>query len=153
MDMNLVMKSDSKYLAKGDVSLQGADAVMANVTIEEVGDDQKPILYFMGGQLKPMVLNKTNVAVLTSLYGPESDHWQGKQVCVYNDPSVSYQGVATGGVRLRPSAQQPAGVNIAQNTLQGAPDVPPSPPVESYEAEQKATAASLAQFQDSEVPF
>ena len=158
MDMNIVMRKDSLYLTKDDVPMTGVDMVIANVTIEEVGDEQKPVINFMGGS-KGMVANKVNVGVLCSLYGAESDAWSGKIITLFNDPSVQFQGKLVGGIRLRPSMSQPAGVNIAQNSLQGAPAplVDPngqqSPPVDAYTQQEDATGQSLAQFQDSDIPF
>ena len=149
MNITQIMKSDRKYLGKEDVTTTGTDAIIAMVVIGEVGDDVKPILSFMGG-LKPMVLNKTNAGVLSSLFGEETDNWSGKQINVYCDPHVTYQAQVVGGVKVRPSAAQPAGVNIAQNTLQAPLTIAQ---VQEYEREQRATAQSMAAMPNDDIPF
>ena len=157
MDMNAVMKADNKYLSKEDVTVAGVDAMIARVTIEEVGDDSKPVIHFMGGSLKPAVCNKTNAATLISLFGPESDNWSGKAITVYHDPSVAYAGKIVGGIRFMvarsgASAVQPQIGFVAQNAI-GAVTAA------SYAAEQAATDASLRgggthqQFPNDDIPF
>ena len=147
MNMSEFLKGDSLYLSKDDVPAQGIDASIIGVKIDNVGDDRKPILGFGGGFLKPMVLNKTNTAVLISLFGEDSTGWTGKTVQVYNDPSVSYAGKVTGGLRIRVA---PLHTPVAT----GAPAATQEPartlsPAEQYEVEQRATAQSLA----SDLPF
>jgi hypothetical protein len=156
MNISDVMKSDRKYLSKEDVSQQGTIAVIAVVQIGEVGDDVKPIMSFMGGVLKSMVLNKTNAAILSSLFGDETDRWSGRQVVVYCDPNVQYQGQVVGGLKLRPALADPAGPAIAQEGLQRVEG-------NAYAAEQVATAQSMAShdklvygdspMSDDDIPF
>ena len=143
MNMNEFLKGDSQYLTKDDVPAQGIEASIIGVKIDNVGDDRKPILGFGGGFLKPMVLNKTNTAILISLFGEDSNGWTGKTVQVYCDPSVSYAGKVTGGLRIRmaPLASvQPAAPQEPVRTLS---------PAEQYEADQTASALSRSQ----DVPF
>ena len=147
MNMSEFLKGDSLYLSKDDVPAQGIDASIIGVKIDNVGDDRKPILGFGGGFLKPMVLNKTNTAVLISLFGEDSTGWTGKTVQVYNDPSVSYAGKVTGGLRIRVA---PLHTPVAN----GAPAATQEPartlsPAEQYEVEQRATAQSLS----TDIPF
>jgi hypothetical protein len=155
MNINQVIKSDNKYLSKADVTMQGTDVGIAACSMGEVGEDIKPVLHFLGNVLKPMVLNKTNASVLVSLFGEESDAWTGQLICVYSDPSVQYQGVAVGGLKVRPSAHatNPHGVQMAQAALQ-SPSAPPSPPVDSYAADQVANAQTMANYpNDGSNPF
>ena len=143
MNMSEFLKGDSLYLSKDDVPAQGIDASIIGVKVDNVGDDRKPILGFGGGFLKPMVLNKTNTAILISLFGEDSNGWTGKMVQVYCDPSVSYAGKVTGGLRIRmaPLASvQPAASVEPVRTLS---------PAEQYEADQTASALSRSQ----DIPF
>jgi hypothetical protein len=97
------------WLAKDDVDRRGVLVHVARVSVEEVGQDKqvKWALHF-DESLKPMLLNKSNIRVLAALYGPETKEWTGKEIIVYNDPTISYAGQITGGLRLRMPEQAPA---------------------------------------------
>jgi hypothetical protein len=99
-DMNEVLSS--KWMANTDLPEQGVDLQMLNVTKEAVGEmlEEKFALHFNGG-FKPLLMNRTNIRIINSLYGPNTAGWIGKTVNVYNDPTVSYGGRVTGGVRVR----------------------------------------------------
>ena len=61
------------------------------------------ILYLDGG-LKPLILNATNIKRAVGAFGTaETDDWVDKEIIVYQDASIEYGGVVTGGVRLRAS--------------------------------------------------
>ncbi len=49
-----------------------------------------------------MLLNKTNLRLLASMLGDDTDDWRGHEVEVYHDPSISYGGQLVGGLRVRP---------------------------------------------------
>ncbi len=80
----------SDYLKAGD--LGGHDVVMTIADIEprhklKTTDGKaqaKPLLHFVEGGIKPMVLNKTNAKVLRKLYGSEATVWIGKAVSLYS---------------------------------------------------------------------
>ena len=105
----------SKFLTKEDIGA-GQLFTIRGVSIENVGreDDPetKPVLHFAETP-KPLVLNKTNGQVVGALYGEDTDAWVNKQVVVYFDPTIQFQGKMTGGIRLRapkgvgPSADLP----------------------------------------------
>lgn len=51
---------------------------------------------------KPLVLNSTNIQLLTKiLSSDETDEWIGKKVVLYTDENVSFAGKLTGGIRVR----------------------------------------------------
>jgi hypothetical protein len=74
--------------------------VMSHVEMKDVGDDHKPILFFIG-QEKGLVLNKGNAQTISEAYGENTDEWQGKQIVLYFNPDVMYAGKKTGGIRVR----------------------------------------------------
>jgi hypothetical protein len=92
----------SQWLSKDDVTTNGTAATIARITQEEVGSDRdlRFAIHFQGN-IKPMILNKTNTRILVALFGHDSDGWLGKTITVYNDPTVGYAGQITGGVRIR----------------------------------------------------
>jgi hypothetical protein len=95
---------ESKYLKQADVE---DDTV---VTVTKVGQanngkddgpvDIKWLIRFKEFD-KPMVLNRTNISLLGTFLGDDTDDWIGKQVIVYNDESIQFQGKITGGLRFK----------------------------------------------------
>lgn len=55
-----------------------------------------------------MVMNSTNLQLAAQALGSDdTDHWIGKQVVLYNDPSVQFQGKLIGGIRIRAPKKRP----------------------------------------------
>lgn len=109
----------SKWLAITDLPQEGIDLQILNVTQEQIGEmlEDKLAIHLNAGY-KPMLCNRTNMRILASLFGPQTQGWIGKTVNVFNDPSVSYAGRMTGGIRIRP-ARSPQ--NQPHNNLPAAP--------------------------------
>ena len=103
----------SKFIKQSDVEPSKAVTIrgvkQVNVAQEDKPEELKYCLFFRELD-KPMVLNSTNIQLLTHYLGTdETDDWKGKQVELYNDPTVSYGGKLTGGVRVRlPGGNQAA---------------------------------------------
>jgi hypothetical protein len=93
----------SKYLRKEDIE-DDTPATIKGVKLEDLGreeaKEQRWVIYFKQFA-KGMVLNVTTIRVLESAYGDDTDVWTGKQVLLYVDPNVSFQGRVVGGLRLR----------------------------------------------------
>ena len=102
----------SRFLKKDDVQQPAlvtvADIEQVNVAPEGKPAENKWTMTF--NELdKPLVLNSTNMNVLASIYGDDSDGWLGKQIVIYHDPNVSFGGKLVGGLRLRaPKNLKPA---------------------------------------------
>ena len=132
--MHIDQMKTSKFLASGDVRekpllLTMTKLHMENVAMEGAEPDKKWCLSFVEAD-KPMVLNATNIQLIGSIHGPETDNWAGKKIVLYHDPNISYGGKLIGGLRIRAPKNQPA--------------TPPAQPVVSQQA---------APDDDSEVPF
>ena len=86
---------------KGDIV-----ATIKEIKKEEVVGEfgkkvNKPVCYFVEN-IKPMVLNSTNMKIITKLYKtPDYKNWKGKKIQIYVDPKVKYKGETTGGIRIR----------------------------------------------------
>lgn len=102
----------SKFLKAADVDEQADETTetwivkMADVQMEEVGEDEKPILHFQGLD-KGLVLNKTNANTIMGLYGKDTDTWEGKPIGLFTT-EVEYQGKQTLGIRIRAKAPKVA---------------------------------------------
>jgi len=98
------MKS-SKFLKKDDVG-EGTVCVIAGISQENVAKEgadpeMKWVLHFTNLD-KPLVLNTTNLQLIAKfLESEETDNWEGKRIILYNDPSISFAGKLTGGIRVR----------------------------------------------------
>jgi hypothetical protein len=105
----------SSYVSKTDVQDGPLQLVIKSVEEGEVqGDGQKekkPIL-FARNHDKGLILNNTNWDTLEAAYGEDSDDWTGKKIEVYFDPTISFGGKKTGGLRVRAiqTPQRPQGV-------------------------------------------
>lgn len=98
---------ESKFIKKDDVgdgilvTITGVDRY--NVAMQGAPEELKWCLDFREIE-KPLVLNVTNMRVIeTTLGSDNTDDWIGKQIVLYNDPSVMYKGEIKGGVRVRAS--------------------------------------------------
>jgi hypothetical protein len=106
---------ESKFLKQGDV---GNGALMTvtgcnphNVAKEGVEPQMKWCLEFEESD-KPLVLNSINIQLCEKIFGSDdTDEWIGKRIVLYTDPTISFQGKVTGGIRVRApkkTAQAPA---------------------------------------------
>lgn len=104
MDINSAFPS--AYLKAADLQNREVTVTMSHVRVEDIGGDQKPVLYFMGKE-RGLVLNKTNSTNIADAYGPETEGWQGCQVTLF--PAwVDFQGRSVQSIRVRPAGQQTA---------------------------------------------
>lgn len=108
--MNVNELSQSNYLKKEDC-MPPLTVTISGLTNENMAKDGQPeekkyVLQFMEA-IKPMVLNITNGQLIALVTGSEeTDDWIGKKITLYNDPSISFGGKLTGGIRVQiPQAQ------------------------------------------------
>jgi len=98
------MKS-SKFLKKDDVG-EGTVCIISGVSQENVAKEgadpeMKWVLHFTNLD-KPLVLNSTNLQLIAMfLKSDDTEDWEGKKIILYDDPSVSFGGKLTGGIRVR----------------------------------------------------
>ena len=105
LSFDQLVPSESKYLKRTDVGEDGMIVTIAGFKYETLktddGDEDKVIMYFKELE-KGMVLNKTNSNLIPVITGARTaGEAKGKQVVVYDDPTVSYGGRAVGGLRLK----------------------------------------------------
>ena len=97
----------SNYLKAADLQDREVTVTMADVKMEKLGDDNRPVLYFKGKE-KGLVLNKTNANNIASRYGDDTEEWFGQQITLY-PAMVDFQGRSTEAIRVRipkPSSQR-----------------------------------------------
>ena len=105
-DLDELVPSTSKYLAKEDVGIPGKNLTIDQFTKETVGQgadaDIRAVMHFRESDYKPMVLNKTNKNRLKHyLEAKTAEEVIGKTVNIYNDPDIEFGGEIVGGLRIR----------------------------------------------------
>jgi hypothetical protein len=116
---------ESKFLKKEDV---GSGALMTveschqhNVAKEGAPPENKWCLSFAESD-KPLVLNSTNIQLCEAIFGSDDpDHWIGKRVVLYTDPTIMYAGKVVGGIRLR-APKKTAAAPVAAPAVQALTD-------------------------------
>ena len=102
---NISVLKTSNFIKKEDCEppiLLTIDRVSEeNVAKEGASPELKWCVHFREVE-KPMVLNSTNGQIIAKITGSdETENWAGHKVVLYNDPSVSFGGKLTGGIRCR----------------------------------------------------
>ena len=69
--------------------------------VGSLGKEKEKLLVRLEGIDKPLVLNQTNLAMLTIAYGDDTDQWINNKV-ILNLVSVSYNGQIVLGIQLTP---------------------------------------------------
>lgn len=131
MSFDQLVPSKSKYLTKDDVGTGGLILTISffkSETIEsDDGNEEKVVLHF-AEDVKPMVLNRTNSALLAGATGAKTvGEARGKTIIVYNDPTIMFAGKVTGGLRIRSHSEekpkaaparpaQPAGISAGRQS-------------------------------------
>lgn len=91
----------SAYLSKED--LNGEETVrLVNVLPEAfAGSTRRKLVASLDGYEKRLILNSTNIALLTDMFRTTNTaQWRG-QVTLYVDPNVTYAGKRVGGIRVK----------------------------------------------------
>jgi hypothetical protein len=96
----------STYLKAADLNGRTAKVVMESIRMEDIGSEQKPILYFQGKE-KGLVLNKTNANNIAYAYGEETDTWAGRPLELF-EAMVDFQGRTVPAIRVRIPRDQDA---------------------------------------------
>jgi hypothetical protein len=105
LSFDQLVPGESKYLKRSDVGEDGMVLTIRGFKIETVkgddGDEEKVVMHF-AEDVKPMILNKTNSNLLAVCTGTRTaGEAKGKQIVVYDDPTISFGGRVTGGLRIK----------------------------------------------------
>lgn len=105
MSFDELVPSNSKYLSKTDVGEDGVVLTIKGFRMETLksddGDEDKMVMHFVE-DVKPMVVNRTNAQLIAVATGARNvGESKGKQIVVFNDPTVGFGGKITGGLRIK----------------------------------------------------
>lgn len=115
---------NSKFLKKEDVGEDGTVVTIVNVhevnvAMDGKDEEMKWCMTFREFD-KPMVLNSTNAQLCEKFLGSDdTDDWTGKQVILFDDPTVSFGDKLVGGIRVR---RLPSGKGPKPSPQQQPPD-------------------------------
>jgi hypothetical protein len=107
------------FMTKDDVTQAGIILTIAsfsekNMAKEDEPAEIKPVITWAEPGYKPCVCNKTNWNSIPVITGAGNlGQAKGKQVIVYNDPTVSFGGQIVGGIRFRTAEQAQAAAPAA----------------------------------------
>jgi hypothetical protein len=116
----------SEYLKAADLSGKAVRVVIEDVTSEKVGEDQKPVMHFVGKD-KSLILNKTNANRIVEATGTdETDQWAGWTITLY-PCKVDFKGERVDAIRVddRPGASKAPGARTKQAPPPPQPDEDP----------------------------
>ena len=127
--MKISELSESKYLKKEDVmppmTVTISGIMMENLAQQGQPPEMKAVLQFSEA-VKPMVMNPTNAQLIAHINGSEeTDDWIGQKITLHNDPSISYSGRLTGGIRVvMPQVQAAQAAPQSENPAEGMDSTP-----------------------------
>lgn len=103
--MKLTEMYPSKYLSADDIDDE-VQVIIANLKFEKMKDNEgkeqdKPVLWFLKVD-KGMVLNKTNAERIASMYGDETDSWNGKRITLCKEMVTAF-GESKWALRVKPT--------------------------------------------------
>jgi len=91
----------SKYLRAVDLPLKGMTLTIDAVEQEQLGNDDKWVLYFTGGEKRGLVLNKTNALTISDGFGKKVADWSGQKIHLRKE-KVPFQGGRVDAIRVSP---------------------------------------------------
>lgn len=93
----------TKFLRVEDLDGNRVTVKISRVEIEDVGDGEKPVIYF-SGKKKGLVCNKTNAETITEICGTdEMDDWAGITIVLKPD-KTKYAGKTVPCIRIAEAA-------------------------------------------------
>lgn len=108
MKVTETYKSDSTYLKAQDLPPGAEVKVIVNgAEMVELDNKQKISLSFQGKE-KTLVLNVTNAAAISHVYGDDTDGWMGKEIILFST-KVDYAGQMVDAIRVRVVKENPDG--------------------------------------------
>ena len=117
-DMNKVIEAKSDQLNSDDLIGGGIIVKITKVKVNH-GDDQPVTINYEGDNGKPWRPCKTMSRLLVNVWGAESVKYVGRSLRLYRDPSVSFGGMAVGGIRISHMSGIDKAVAVALTATRG----------------------------------
>lgn len=137
----------SKYLKAADLQGEAVKVKIRDVTMEDLGDDRKPVAYFENKE-KGLVLNKTNGEAIAADCGWNTDTWIGVVIEIF-PAKTQFNGSMVDTLRVRVPRQKPGSASVAPNARARA-EAEYNPPAPAPPAER---GGSFNEELDDDIPF
>lgn len=98
MAATIIPKSDQ--LNADDLIAGTMTIVVTDVKIKSSGGEQPISIHYEGDNGKPYKACKSMCRVLVTAWGADSKKYVGRSMTLYRDPSVTWAGMAVGGIRI-----------------------------------------------------
>jgi hypothetical protein len=98
-DLTIDSMFPSKYLRAADLPRAGLSLTIDAVEREQIGGDDKWVIYFVGGEERGLCLNKTNALTIADAYGKKVAEWSGRKIHLRKE-KVPFQGGRVDAIRL-----------------------------------------------------
>lgn len=98
MDVSKAIQAKSDQLNADD--LIGGPRTIRVRDVKVVGGEQPVSIFFDGDDGKPWKPCKTAMRCVAAVWGVDAATWVGKHLTIYNDPEVTWAGMAVGGIRV-----------------------------------------------------
>jgi hypothetical protein len=150
VDLSKYAAGKKRYMSK-DLWEPGAgeNLTIANITealfTDRNGKTEHKLVVDWVEDRPPLTLNVTNLNWLLGTFGPREEHWQGKRVRAFHDPTVKYGGKLVGGVVLDKTRPKTGPDPDLQQTLRKQQDIEQATGV-------KVATAKKDPF-DDDIPF
>lgn len=89
----------SKYLRAADLPRRGLTLTIDAIEKEQIGGDDKWVLYFVGEDERGLCLNKTNALAIADGYGRDTENWSGRKIHLRKE-KVAFQGNRVDAIRV-----------------------------------------------------
>lgn len=144
MDLSKYAAGTKKFMSKALYDPeQGEDLTIAKIEeelfTERDGRSRNKLVIHWVEDRPPLVMNVGQRNWILGEYGPKDEHWLGKRVHVFHDPTIEFpRGTRVGGLAFdRPGSQPPP-----RRSHREAAGLPPAP-----------VKAKLTEAFDDDVPF
>jgi hypothetical protein len=129
--MKLTDAYPSRFLSAADAEDEDLTLTIRDVTMEKLGDDEKPVAWFkeLGGKNgKGLVINKTNWQIIAGMLGDDSDDWLGQKITIAME-KVQYAGKMVPSLRVQEQRKRKNGTGVNAAPA-GKSQIPPPDPVD-----------------------
>lgn len=97
--MDIQSAFPGKYVKCADLAGKSKIVTIANVAMQRVGDDTKPVMQFSDCD-QGMVLNLTNSNTIADIFGFDTDKWNGGRIELY-PAKVQFGAKMVDAIRVR----------------------------------------------------
>lgn len=156
-DFDALAMFGGRYLTAANLPAEGRTLTIAGAGVEDVEDPKTKIVkerlvVYFNDRVKPWLPCRTTAECLRAIFGTKmTGGWRGRQVTLFNDPTVKVGSAVRGGIRVlgAPSLTEPMDLSInlgARKPPAKVRLIPTGDPLAVALAELQATEAALAAF-------